>query len=84
MKDLGTASRAVTSATGAVVAVAKNSSSRLEDMQDMNLEGLTVHQAKTVEMEIQVKVLELEQSLQMERLRLAAFRRRNYQSPEEK
>lgn len=31
-------------------------------------------------MEIQVKVLELEQALQMERLKLAAFRRKNYQN----
>lgn len=39
---------------------------------------MSVHQAKTLEMEIQVKVLELEQALQQERLRLASFRRKNY------
>lgn len=75
---LGTASRDVTQSTGAVVATVKDCSQRLEDSQDLDLSNLSVHQAKTLEMEIQVKVLELEQALQMERLRLAAFRRKNY------
>uniref|UniRef100_U5EQY1 Putative actin-binding protein n=1 Tax=Corethrella appendiculata TaxID=1370023 RepID=U5EQY1_9DIPT len=77
---LGTASRNVTQATGAVVATAKDCSTRLEDSQDMDFSTLTVHQAKTKEMEVQVKVLELEQALQVERMRLAALRRKNYQS----
>lgn len=80
---LGTASKNVTQATGIVVATAKDCSQRLEDSQDLDLGSLTVHQAKTKEMEIQVKVLELEQALQMERMRLAAFRKKNYQSPVE-
>ncbi|KAJ6648913.1 Huntingtin-interacting protein 1 [Pseudolycoriella hygida] len=75
---LGQASRDVTQSTGAVVATAKDCSQRLEDSQDLDLANLTVHQAKTLEMEIQVKVLELEQALQVERSRLAAFRRKNY------
>ncbi|XP_053683502.1 huntingtin-interacting protein 1 isoform X2 [Sabethes cyaneus] len=78
---LGTASKNVTQATGIVVATAKDCSQRLEDSQDLDLGSLTVHQAKTKEMEIQVKVLELEQALQMERMKLAAFRKKNYQSP---
>ncbi|XP_058838114.1 huntingtin-interacting protein 1 isoform X2 [Topomyia yanbarensis] len=78
---LGTASKGVTQATGIVVATAKDCSQRLEDSQDLDLGSLTVHQAKTKEMEIQVKVLELEQALQMERMKLAAFRKKNYQSP---
>lgn len=68
----------MTQKTGAVVATAKDCSQRLEDSQDLDLSNLTVHQAKTLEMEIQVKVLELEQALQVERSRLAAFRRKNY------
>ena len=80
LSALGTASRSVTQATGAVVAIAKDSGTRLEDSEDMDYSGLTVHQAKTLEMEIQVKVLELEQALQTERHRLSAFRRKNYQS----
>ncbi|XP_053673129.1 huntingtin-interacting protein 1-related protein [Anopheles nili] len=80
---LGTASKNVTQATGIVVATAKDSSQRLEDSQDLDLGTLTVHQAKTKEMEIQVKVLELEQALQVERMRLASFRKKNYQQPVE-
>lgn len=82
LNALSTASKNVTQATGTVVATAKDCSQQLEDSQDLDLSKLTVHQAKTLEMEIQVKVLELEQSLQMERLRLAAFRRKNYQNSE--
>uniref|UniRef100_A0A1Q3FLM3 Putative actin-binding protein n=1 Tax=Culex tarsalis TaxID=7177 RepID=A0A1Q3FLM3_CULTA len=83
LNALGTASKQVTQATGIVVATAKDCSQRLEDSQDLDLGSLTVHQAKTREMEIQVKVLELEQALQMERMRLAAFRKKNYQAPVE-
>lgn len=77
---LSQASKNVTQATGNVVATAKDCSSRLEESQDMDLTGLTLHQAKTKEMEVQVKVLELEQALNMERLKLAALRRKNYQA----
>lgn len=77
---LSQASRNVTQSTGAVVATAKDCGQRLEDSQDLDFTKLTVHQAKTLEMEIQVKVLELEQALQMERSRLASFRRKNYRN----
>ncbi|XP_065090097.1 huntingtin-interacting protein 1 isoform X2 [Ochlerotatus camptorhynchus] len=80
---LGSASKNVTQATGIVVATAKDCSQRLEDSQDLDLSSLTIHQAKTKDMEIQVRVLELEQALQTERMRLAAFRKKNYQSPVE-
>lgn len=79
LAGLAAASREVTQATGGVVATVKDSQQRLDDQQDqLDLSKLSVHQAKTLEMEIQVKVLELEQGLQQERLRLAAFRRKNY------
>lgn len=77
---LGQASKNVTQATGAVVATAKDCTARLEESQDMDLTGLTLHQAKTKEMEIQVKVLELEQALNQERHKLSALRRKNYQA----
>lgn len=76
---LGTASKGVTQATGLVVATAKDCSERLEESQDLDFSKLSVHQAKKMEMEMQVKMLELEQALQNERLKLAAFRRKNYQ-----
>jgi huntingtin interacting protein 1 len=43
------------------------------------MSGLSLHQAKRLEMESQVRVLELEASLDQERLRLAALRRHHYQ-----
>lgn len=43
------------------------------------MSSLSLHQAKRLEMESQVRVLELEASLSQERLRLAALRRHHYQ-----
>lgn len=78
LQQLTQASKGVTQATGAVVATAKDCSNRLEE-EDLDFTKMTVHQSKTKEMEVQVKVLELEQALQVERMRLAALRRKNYQ-----
>lgn len=75
---LSRASRDVTEATGAVVGTAKDCGQRLEESQDLDLTRLTVHQAKTMEMELQVKILEYEQALQVQRSHLASFRRKNY------
>lgn len=47
--------------------------------EDLDISGLSLHQAKRLEMESQVRVLELEASLDQERLRLAALRRHHYQ-----
>lgn len=47
--------------------------------EELDVSGLTLHQAKRLEMDCQVKVLELEASLQQERQRLAALRRQHYQ-----
>ena len=43
---------------------------------------LSLHQAKRFEMESQVKVLELESSLEKERLKLAKLRKQHYQLAE--
>lgn len=45
----------------------------------MDMSSLSLHQAKRLEMEAQVRILELEQALGTERLRLAALRRYHYQ-----
>nr|XP_012141822.1 PREDICTED: huntingtin-interacting protein 1 isoform X2 [Megachile rotundata] len=76
---LSEASRDVTQATGSVVATAKNCSQLVEENDDLDISGLSLHQAKRLEMEAQVRVLELEQALETERLRLAALRRYHYQ-----
>ncbi|XP_063972135.1 huntingtin-interacting protein 1 isoform X1 [Diachasmimorpha longicaudata] len=73
------ASREVTQATAGVVATAKSCSQMVEESEDLDMAGLNLHQAKRLEMEAQVRVLELEQALETERLKLAALRRRHYQ-----
>ncbi|KAK9293743.1 hypothetical protein QLX08_011399 [Tetragonisca angustula] len=84
LSALSEASRDVTQATGSVVATAKNCSQLVEENDDLDVSGLTLHQAKRLEMEAQVRVLELEQALETERLRLAALRRYHYQLEGEK
>lgn len=80
LSELTKVSKEVTECVGAVVATSKNCSQQLEENQEFDFTKLSIHQAKTKEMEIQVKVLELDQSLQMERRKLASLRRQNYQS----
>lgn len=48
-------------------------------LDDLDISGLSLHQANRLEMEAQVRVLELEKALESERLRLAALRRYHYQ-----
>jgi len=47
--------------------------------EDLDMSSLSLHQTKRLEMESQVRVLELEASVSQERLRLAALRRHHYQ-----
>lgn len=79
LSQLSEASREVTQAVGSVVAIAKSCSQLIEDNDDLDVSSLTLHQAKRLEMEAQVHVLELEQALETERLKLAALRRHHYQ-----
>ncbi|XP_023722262.1 huntingtin-interacting protein 1 isoform X2 [Cryptotermes secundus] len=79
MSALSQASKGVTQATGGVVATAKSCGQMIEENEDLDMSGLSLHQAKRLEMESQVRVLELEASLDQERLRLAALRRHHYQ-----
>ena len=79
LQGLTDASKAVTNATGSVVAAAKHCAELVEESNVLDFGHLSLHQAKRLEMESQVKVLELESSLQKERLRLAALRRQHYQ-----
>ncbi|XP_023031927.1 huntingtin-interacting protein 1 [Drosophila willistoni] len=82
LADLTKASRNVTKATGTVVATVKDCNSQLEQRIEMDLHKLTPSQIKTMEMEIHVKVLETEQALQTQRMKLSAFRREHYKNTE--
>ncbi|XP_046687766.1 huntingtin-interacting protein 1-like [Homalodisca vitripennis] len=79
MSQLSSASKDVTQATAGVVATAKSCMQLVEDSEELDVSGLSLHQAKRLEMEAQVRVLELESDLEKERLRLSALRRHHYQ-----
>ncbi|XP_075220434.1 huntingtin-interacting protein 1-like isoform X2 [Lycorma delicatula] len=79
MSALSAASKNVTTATAGVVATAKSCSQLIEESDDLDVCSLTLYHSKKLEMESQVRVLELESSLDKERLRLAALRRHHYQ-----
>ncbi|XKL68500.1 hypothetical protein PGB90_003991 [Kerria lacca] len=76
---LSVASKEVTQATGHVVATVKSCAQLVEESDDLDFSGLSLHQAKRLEMDSQVRVLELEAGLEKERLRLATLRRYHYQ-----
>ncbi|KAI5717816.1 hypothetical protein M8J77_011734 [Diaphorina citri] len=77
---LSQASRDVTNATGSVVATAKTCIHLVdESADDLDIASLSLHQARRLEMEAQVRVLELEAGLEKERLKLSALRRHHYQ-----
>ena len=46
---------------------------------ELDTSGLSLHSTKRLEMDTQVRVLELDKELQQERLKLAALRRHHYQ-----
>ncbi|KAG5887496.1 hypothetical protein JTB14_023682 [Gonioctena quinquepunctata] len=79
LQQLTQASKGVTTATGTVVAVAKDCSQLIDEAEDLDVSNLSLHQAKRLEMDSQVRVLELEKELEQERYRLAKLRRHHYQ-----
>uniref|UniRef100_A0A1A9VED1 I/LWEQ domain-containing protein n=1 Tax=Glossina austeni TaxID=7395 RepID=A0A1A9VED1_GLOAU len=81
--ELTKASRDVSQATGSVVAAVKDGNIQLDNFNELELTQLTPSQMKTREMEIHVKVLELEQALQNERYKLMSFRKTCYKNAQE-
>ncbi|XP_044753596.1 huntingtin-interacting protein 1 isoform X2 [Coccinella septempunctata] len=79
LQQLTAASKNVSTAVGTVVAIAEGCRQLVDEAEDLDTSNLTLHQAKKLEMEAQVKVLELEKELEEERLHLASLRRRHYQ-----
>lgn len=78
LQHLSKASTEVRGCTGTVVATVKDCAQMMEDSDVMDFESLTLHQAKRLEMESQVRVLELENSLEKERIKLSALRKKHY------
>ncbi|XP_032823370.2 huntingtin-interacting protein 1-related protein-like [Petromyzon marinus] len=75
------ASRGVNEATARVVASTKTGMSQIEESGAMNFKDMTMTltQAKLREMNCQVKVLELENLLEKERMRLGELRKKHYE-----
>jgi huntingtin interacting protein 1 len=83
LQQLTQASKGVTVATGTVVATVKDCSQLIDENEELDTTNLTLHQAKTLEMESQVRVLELEKELEQERNRLMALRKHHYKLEDE-
>ncbi|GFT58908.1 huntingtin-interacting protein 1 [Nephila pilipes] len=79
LSKVSQASKHVTEATGQVVATAKSCAEMVEESEEMDFSKLTLHQAKRLEVESQVRVLELESMLVKERVKLAGLRKKHYQ-----
>jgi huntingtin interacting protein 1 len=67
----------VAEATAQVIATSRACHSAAEN-EGVDLEKLSFHQGKRMEMEIQIKVLELENRLELERKKLFSLRKRQY------
>ncbi|PIO72455.1 I/LWEQ domain protein [Teladorsagia circumcincta] len=75
---LSVSSKSVNQCTAQVVAAVKSAQTTLNDQDNLDFSHLTLHEAKKEEMESQVRMLELEQQLVMERKKLAELRKRHY------
>ncbi|XP_052024449.1 huntingtin-interacting protein 1-related protein [Apodemus sylvaticus] len=71
-------SRTVNERAASVVASTKSGQEQIEDRDTMDFSGLSLIKLKKQEMETQVRVLELEKTLETERMRLGALRKQHY------
>ncbi|XP_019848785.1 PREDICTED: huntingtin-interacting protein 1-like isoform X2 [Amphimedon queenslandica] len=79
LKALKASSRAVSEATGSVVASAQSGADiKAEAANKVDFSKLSLNQTKRYEMESQVRALELEKELEMERTKLAELRKIHY------
>ncbi|XP_058896634.1 huntingtin-interacting protein 1-related protein isoform X1 [Kogia breviceps] len=71
-------SRAVNEMAASVVASTRSGQEQIEDRDTMDFSGLSLIKLKKQEMETQVRVLELEKTLEAERVRLGELRKQHY------
>ncbi|XP_019833315.2 huntingtin-interacting protein 1-related protein isoform X3 [Bos indicus] len=71
-------SRTVNEMAANVVASTKSGQEQVEDRDTMDFSGLSLIKLKKQEMETQVRALELEKTLEVERVRLGELRRQHY------
>ena len=82
---LSSSSKSVAEKTAFVVATARACASQMaESENEIDLMALSVHQSKRLEMEVQIKVLELETTLEKQREKLFNIRKLSYaKNPDE-
>ncbi|KAK4471694.1 hypothetical protein MN116_005098 [Schistosoma mekongi] len=78
LNNLQITSKEVGKCTGNLIACVKKAI-EAKHIEELDFSSLTLTQAKRMEVELQVKIIELETSLTNERQRLAQLRRDNYQ-----
>ncbi|XP_040475921.1 huntingtin-interacting protein 1-related protein [Ursus americanus] len=71
-------SRTVNEMAASVVASTKSGQEQIEERDTMDFSGLSLIKLKKQEMETQVRVLELEKTLEAERMRLGELRKQHY------
>ncbi|KRX71563.1 Huntingtin-interacting protein 1 [Trichinella sp. T6] len=81
LKELGSCSRSVSGAVAEVLQTVKVGKECLEE-EDMDFSKLSLHQTKRLEMEKQIRLLELESLLEKERKSLGELRKHHYQLDE--
>lgn len=80
LKILTSVSKQVNQCTGFVVDTARVCAELIEqELDKVDLSSLSLHQTKKLEMETQVKLLELEDQLSKERIKLGLLRRQHYE-----
>ncbi|CAI4221376.1 unnamed protein product [Auanema sp. JU1783] len=82
LSTLSVASRDVYQCTVQVVGSIKSGQNTLNEKDVLDFSNLTLHDAKKEEMESKVRVLELEQALEMERARLRELRKQHFHMAE--
>lgn len=85
METLSSSSKSVASATATVIATCRSCASQreaAENSDEIDLKAMSVHQTKRLEMEAQIKVLELETLLEKQREKLFAIRKHQYAKSE--
>ncbi|CAG5135808.1 unnamed protein product, partial [Candidula unifasciata] len=75
---LSSASKGVNQATANVVASAKSAAQIVEDQNLMDFSSMSLHQTKKLEMQCQIRVMELESNLEKERRKLGELRKQHY------
>ncbi len=79
LDQLSASSKSVAEATAKVIATCRACALQVaESEDDIDLMSLTVHQSKRLEMEVQIRVLELETLLEKQRSKLFAIRKHQY------